>query len=97
MPSYITLINWTDQGVKNFKDSVDRYEAVQQAAGGTGVKFTQIYWTVGHYDMVGIIEAPDDQTLTAALLAAGAQGNIRTTTMRGFDADEMRGVIAKAG
>ena len=47
--------------------------------------------------MVGIIEAPDDQTLTAALLAAGAQGNIRTTTMRGFDADEMRDVIAKAG
>ena len=96
MPSYITLINWTDQGVKNFKDTVDRYEAVAQAMGGAGVKCKDIYWTVGPYDLVGIIDAPDDESVTAALLSAGGQGNIRTTTLRAFNASEMRGVIAKA-
>ncbi len=97
MPSYVTLINWTDQGVKNYKDSVDRYEAAKAAMGKLGVSFTDIYWTVGQYDLVGIVEAPDDETATAALLAVGAQGSIRTTTMRGFSAGEMRGIIAKAG
>src|SRR5437870_2688099 len=53
MPRYVTLINWTDQGVKNFKDSVDRYEAAQEALSKTGVSFTDIYWTVGPYDLVG--------------------------------------------
>ena len=96
MPSYITLINWTDQGVKSFKDSVDRYEAAQEAMGKGGVSFRDIYWTVGPYDLVGILEAPDDATATAALLSVAGQGNIRTTTLRAFNADEMRGVIKKA-
>ena len=96
MPSYVTLINWTDQGVKNFKDSVDRYEAAQAAMGKSGARFTDVYWTVGQYDLVAIIDAPDDETATPALLAVGAQGSIRTTTMRGFSTGEMRGIIAKA-
>ena len=96
MPSYVTLINWTDQGVKNFKDSVDRYEAAQEALGKAGVSFRDIYWTVGPYDLVGIVEAPDDETATAALLSIAGQGNIRTTTLRAFNAGEMRGVIEKA-
>src|SRR6266571_5193193 len=97
MPSYVTLINWTDQGIKNYKDTVDRYEAAQQMMGDAGVSFREIYWTVGPYDLVGIVEAPDDETATAALLAVAGQGNIRTTTLRAFNAGEMRGVIAKAG
>ena len=96
MPSYVTLINWTDQGVKNFKDSVDRYEAAQAAMGKSGASFTDVYWTIGQYDLVAIIDAPDDETATAALLAVGAAGSIRTTTMRGFSASEMRDIIAKA-
>jgi uncharacterized protein with GYD domain len=82
--------------VKNFKDSVDRYEAANAAMGESGASFTHVYWTIGHYDLVAIIDAPDDETATAALLAVGAQGSIRTTTMRGFSAGEMRGIIAKA-
>ena len=97
MPRYVTLINWTDQGVKNFKDSVDRYEAAQKAMGQGGVSFRDIYWTIGPYDLVGIVEAPDDETATAALLTVAGQGNIRTLTLRAFDAGEMRGVIEKAG
>ncbi|HXY80756.1 MAG TPA: GYD domain-containing protein [Gaiellaceae bacterium] len=97
MPSYITLINWTDQGAKNYKDSVDRYEAAQKVMSAAGVSFKEIYWTIGPYDLVGVVEAPDDETATAALLTVAGQGNIRTTTLRAFSAGEMRGVIAKAG
>ena len=66
------MINWTDQGVKNFKDSVDRYEAANAAMGESGARFTDVYWTIGQYDLVAIIDAPDDETATAALLAVGA-------------------------
>jgi uncharacterized protein with GYD domain len=97
MPTYVTLINWTDQGVKNYKDTVDRYEAAQEMFGKTGVSFRDVYWTIGPYDIVGILDAPDDESATAALLAVGGQGNIRTTTLRAFNASEMRGVIEKAG
>jgi uncharacterized protein with GYD domain len=97
MPTYVTLINWTDQGVSNFKDSLDRYEAARDAMSGLGVSFKDIYWTVGPYDIVGIVEAPDDESATAALLSVAALGNIRTTTLRGFSVDEMRAVIERAG
>jgi uncharacterized protein with GYD domain len=96
MPSYIALMNWTDQGVKNFKDSVDRADAAEVALSPAGIRFKDIYWTVGQYDLVATFEAPDEETLAAALLALAAQGNLRTTTLRAFTAGEMRGVIAKA-
>lgn len=97
MATYIALIDWTDKGVQNFKDSVDRYEAAEGQMGSIGVKFTSIYWTLGVHDIVSVIEAPDDETLAAGLLAVAGQGNIRTTTLRAFSADEMRNVISKAG
>jgi uncharacterized protein with GYD domain len=95
MPTFVTLINWTDQGVKNFRDTVDRYEAAQEALGQTGASFKDIYWTIGPYDIVGIVEAPDDETATAALLSVAGQGNVRTTSLRAFSASEMRSVIQK--
>ncbi len=97
MATYIALIDWTDQGVKGFKESVDRYEAAQSELRSMGVEFTDIHWTLGAHDLVGVIEAPDDQTLAAALLTVAGQGNIRTTTLRAFSAEEMRGVIDRAG
>jgi uncharacterized protein with GYD domain len=97
VPTYITLISWTEQGIKNYGDTVDRFEEAQRAAQAGGGSFREAFWTIGPYDIVGILDAPDDETVTAALLRIGAQGNIRTTTMRAFSADEMRGVIAKAG
>jgi uncharacterized protein with GYD domain len=96
MPSYVALMNWTDQGVKTFKDSIDRSEAAEVALAPAGVRFKDLYWTVGSYDLVAILDAPDDETLAAALLALAAQGNLRTTTLRAFSAEEMKGVIAKA-
>jgi uncharacterized protein with GYD domain len=97
MPTYVTLINWTDQGVKGFRDTVDRYEAARDVMSGMGVSFKDVYWTVGPYDIVGIVEAPDDESATAALLATAGQGNVRTTTLRAFSPAEMRTVIERAG
>jgi uncharacterized protein with GYD domain len=97
MPRYITLINWIDQGVANFRDTVDRAEAAKAAASAVGARFVDRYWTVGGHDLVGIIEAPDSETLAAALLRAGGAGSVRTTTLRAFDADEMRSIVARAG
>jgi uncharacterized protein with GYD domain len=97
MPHFITLMNWTEKGVENFKDSVDRAENARAALKAKGIDLTDIYWTIGQYDLVCVMEAPDIETLAAALLALGSQGNLRTTTLRGFTTDEMRAVIAKAG
>jgi uncharacterized protein with GYD domain len=96
MPTYVSLINWTDQGVKNFKDTVDRYEAAQKMMGEGGASFRDLYWTLGPYDIVSVIDAADDESAMAALLSVAGQGNIRTTTLRAFNADEMRAVIEKA-
>lgn len=95
MPTSIALIDWTEQGVRNFKDTVDRYEAASGQLEALGVTFKEIYWTLGAHDIVSVIEAQDDETLAAGLLAVAGQGNIRTTTLRAFNPDEMRSVIAK--
>jgi uncharacterized protein with GYD domain len=61
-----------------------------------GVSFHETYWTLGSHDIVGILDAPDGEALAAALLKLGSQGNVRTTTLRAFNAEEMRGIIEKA-
>jgi uncharacterized protein with GYD domain len=96
MPRYVSLIDWTQEGVTNFIDTVDRYEASQQQFEQLGVRFIDVYWTLGEHDIVAVVEAPDDETATAALLAVSSQGNLRTKTMRAFSPDEMRAVIDKA-
>ena len=97
MARFVVLIDWTEQGIGNFKDSVDRYETAQQQFEGMGVRFEQIYWTLGSHDIVSVVEAPDGETLAAALLKLSSAGNLRTTTLRAFNAEEMRGIIQKAG
>lgn len=95
MATYVVLIDWTRQGVGNFKDSVDRYEAARGSFENLGITFKDIYWTLGGHDIVSIIDAPDDETLAAALLMLSSQGNLRTTTLRAFSAEQMRSVIAR--
>jgi uncharacterized protein with GYD domain len=95
MPSYIALCNWTEQGVRSFNQSVDRYEATRAPFEQLGVSIRDIYWTLGGHDLVFVAEAPDDETFAAALLSLGGQGNLRTTTLRAFGPDEMRAVIGK--
>jgi len=96
MANYITLINWTEQGVKTYEKTLDRYQATSELAGKFGASLNQIYWTLGEYDIVGVLEAPDDETATAFALALSSWGNVRTKTMRAFSADEMRQIVAKA-
>jgi uncharacterized protein with GYD domain len=95
MPTYISLINYTDQGIRTVKDTLGRSDAAQQLASSMGGSLNAIYWTLGSYDLVAVSEAPDDETATAFALALGSQGNVRTTTLRAFDADAMRGILAK--
>ena len=97
MAQYISLVNWTDQGIRNYKDTLDRAGAARAAAEQLGGKITSIVWTVGEYDLVVQSEFPDDQSATAFLLRLGALGNVRTTTLRAFGEDEVASIIAKAG
>lgn len=97
MAKYVSLINWTDQGIRGFRDSVDRYRAAAGAAARFGGRFETIWWTIGPYDLVAVSEFPDDESATAFALVLGSQGNVRTTTMRAFAADEMEAIIARTG
>ena len=97
MARFVVLIDWTEQGVAKFQDSVDRYEDARGDFEAMGVSFQDIYWTLGTHDIVTVVDAPDGETLAAALLKLSSAGNLRTTTLRAFSAEEMRGIIAKAG
>jgi uncharacterized protein with GYD domain len=95
MPTYVLLVNWTDQGVKTAKDTVDRYERSRANLEKMGVTVRETVWTMGAYDLVSIADGPDDETMTAAALAISGEGNARTTTLRAFTADEERKILAK--
>jgi uncharacterized protein with GYD domain len=97
MPTYVVLLDWTEQGVKAAKDTVDRYRGAQEQFSELGVSFRDTYWTLGAHDIVGILDAPDDETLAAVLLRLAGQGNVRTTTMRAFSADEMSKIADRLG
>ncbi|HQS33506.1 GYD domain-containing protein [Polaromonas sp.] len=95
MATYIALSSFTDQGIRNVKDSTKRADAVQAAAGKFGARMTQIYWTLGKHDLIAIIEAPDDMSATAFSLAIGMAGNVRTQTLRAFSKNEMNDILGK--
>jgi uncharacterized protein with GYD domain len=95
MPTYVSLIKFTDQGVKNAKDTVQRAAAFRNDVERRGGKLLSIYWTQGKYDIVTTIQAPDDQTAMATILAVAGLGNVRTETLRAFDESEMQSIIQK--
>jgi uncharacterized protein with GYD domain len=94
MPTYVTLINYTEQGIKNIKESPQRLAAVRQAIEGAGGKLLSFYWTLGQYDAIAISEAASDEAYTAVMLAIGGQGAIRSTTLRAFNDEERQRIIA---
>jgi uncharacterized protein with GYD domain len=95
MPSYVCLIQFKDQGIRNIKDTVKRGEAAIAEAKKMGVKIVEEYWTMGAYDGVVIIEAPDDETMSAFILKMGSLGNVQGQTLRAFRRNEMEGILAK--
>ena len=97
MPRYVALMSWTDQGVRAAKDTVNRRQQAEADLAKTGVRLETTLWTQGRYDLVGVLEAPDDATLASAVLALAAQGNLRTETLRAFTAEEMQGVLDRIG
>jgi uncharacterized protein with GYD domain len=97
MPTYVCLVNWTEQGVKEVANAVDRYRQAQAAFEQMGVSFRAPYWTQGRYDIIGVLEAPDDKAIAAAMLKVASLGNIRTETLRAFDENEMSEIIEKMG
>lgn len=96
MASYVTLLRFTEQGETRVKDSCQRAEDFKAKADKMGIKVKEIFWTLGKYDGVLVLDAPDDETAAAALLAVEALGNVKTQTMRAFTAAEMKGIVAKA-
>ncbi|MEW5974765.1 MAG: GYD domain-containing protein [Acidobacteriota bacterium] len=95
MATYISLVNFTDQGARNVKDTVKRAQAYQEAAQKAGVNVKQIFWTIGQYDIVLVVETADDETAVASVLSVVSKGNIRSQTLRAFSAEEMTRILAK--
>jgi uncharacterized protein with GYD domain len=93
MPTYIALLKWTSQGAQNVKQSPARLDAARKGFEAVGVQMKDFYMVTGRYDMVAIIEAPDDIALAKALLATASQGSITTETCRAFTEDEYRQII----
>jgi uncharacterized protein with GYD domain len=95
MAKYITTIRFTAQGLKGIQETTKRAATFKAAAKKLGAKVAEIYWTLGAFDGVAILEAADDETVTAAMLHLGSLGNVQTTTVRAFDAAEMDRILAK--
>ena len=93
MPTYITLLKWTQQGISRVSSSAKRLDAGRKAFKKAGVEMKQVYLTLGRYDMVCVMEAPDDETYAAAVLALASQGNVSTETLKAFTEDEYRKII----
>jgi len=96
MPTFVVLLSWTEKGIKDYKDAPSRADAFNEQLGNLAT-LREVYWTVGPYDAVGLLESADEESAAAALLALGAQGNVRSTTMRAFTTDEFKALIEKTG
>ena len=95
MATYIVLANFTEQGIRNVKDSPQRADAFKDMAKKTGATVKDVFWTHGQYDAVAIVEAPDDASATALGLSVAKLGNIRTQTLRAFSAADMKNILGK--
>ena len=94
MGIYIALTNWTEQGIKSIKDSPSRVDGARALAKKYGCEMTHFFMTVGAYDMVAMLEAPDDEFAAKFMLALGSSGNVRTTTLKAFSEADYRKIVA---
>jgi uncharacterized protein with GYD domain len=95
MATFVVLASFSDQGIKNVKQTIERADAFKQMATNVGATIKDIYWTLGSHDVVAICEAPDDETATALSLSVASRGNVRSETLRAFSVDEMKKVVGK--
>jgi uncharacterized protein with GYD domain len=97
MPTYISLGNWTEQGIRNVKDAAKRIDAAKKMMKDAGGELKAFYMTMGTHDFVTITEAPNDEAVAKILLTLGGLGNVRTTTLRAFSEADTRKIIASLG
>ncbi len=94
MPTFVALLTWTDQGARTAKDTVKRYDAAMGVAQKMGVTIRNTWWTMGTYDAVTVLEAPDEASASRFAIAISGQGNVRTLTMRAYTKDEMAKIVS---
>jgi len=97
MTTYIMLMNWTEQGAKNVRDSPKRLDAARKQLGDMGGSFKAFYLTMGEYDMVAVVEAPDDAVLARFALMLAASGNLKSRTLKAFPEFAYREIISSLG
>ena len=97
MAIYVSVVNFTDQGVRVIRNTVDRAQNFRKTAEELGISVLDIYWTLGIHDLVITVEAPDDETVARLFFAVGSLGNIRAHTMRAFSAEEMARIVKDIG
>jgi uncharacterized protein with GYD domain len=95
MAMYVSLIQFTDQGIHNIKDTLKRHDAAMAEAEKMGMMIIEPLWTMGAYDVVVLLDAPNDETMTAFALKVSSMGSVKTQTMRAFRREEMEGILAK--
>jgi uncharacterized protein with GYD domain len=93
MSHYVLLLRWTDQGIRNVKDTIKRAESFITYLEKKGGKLTGIFYTFGKYDLVVTAELPSDDTAMSVSLATGSLGNVRVTTLKAFSLDETRKIV----
>ncbi len=93
MPTYVALLKWTQQGISKVGSSAKRLDAGRKAFKKAGIEMKDVYLTMGRYDLVCVIEAPDDETYAKAILGLGSQGNVSTETLKAFSEDQYRAII----
>jgi uncharacterized protein with GYD domain len=97
MPTYISLANWTEQGISDVKQTLERADQSAQLAQKHGCTLERLFWTVGPYDLVAIVEAPDEESAMAYALEVGSSGGVRTTTLPAYDHEAMSRVVQRLG
>jgi uncharacterized protein with GYD domain len=95
MPTYVVLMNWTDQGIKNVKDTIKRAQDFKNALERSGGKMLDAYYTMGKHDFIVTVELPNDESAMSTLLALGERGNVHTTTLKAFSLSEAEKIVSK--
>ena len=93
MATYLLLLNWTDQGIRNVKESPKRLDAAKQLVQSLGGEIKTVYMTQGNFDLALVIEMPTDEKLASFVLKLGSYGNVRTTTLKAYTEEEYRKII----
>ena len=96
MPTYVSLIRFTEQGAKNIRDTQKRVAGFRESAAAAGVTVREVFWTLGTYDGLLLLDAPDEETVTALMVGLDALGNVHTQTMRAFDESEIGNIIERS-